>query len=202
MGFGRQKIRLMPSIKLGISSIGLVTVGLTVLISAIFLRIAITLNQSPFPQAILVLEGNSDRIEFAAQFARLHPNLKIWVSGNPKGLSLNRSIFRQLGIPDQRIHYDFCAIDTVTNFTCTVEDFTTQNVQHLYLITSDYHMARSRAIAALVLGSRGIAVTPVSVPSKNHQSESLIRILRDCIRSLIWIGTGRSGASFNLSSSH
>lgn len=199
MGFVRQKIRSLSGFRLGVSSIMLITVGLTAFISMIALRIAITLNQSPSPQAILVLEGNPDRIEFAARFARSHPNLKIWVSGNPNGLHLNRRIFQRLGISNQKIRYDFCATDTVTNFTCTVEDFTTQDIRHLYLITSDYHMARSRAIAALVLGSQGIVVTPVSVPSERTQSQadSLIRTLRDCIRSLVWMATGRTGASLN-----
>ncbi|MHC5722289.1 MAG: YdcF family protein, partial [Nostoc sp.] len=67
----------------------------------------------------------------------------------------------------------------------------------IYLITSDYHMKRARAIAAIVLGSQGIAVTPVEVPSQGDKSETLVRILRDCGRSLLWVVTGRTGASFN-----
>lgn len=203
MGFSRQKKFSALSFKLGVSSIVISTIGLTTFISVIFLKIIIALNQVPSPQAILVLEGNPNRVEFAAWFARSHPSLKIWVSGNPDGLRLNRSIFQRLGISDQRIHYDLCAVDTVTNFTCTVEGFATQDIRHLYLITSDYHMARSRAIAAMILGNRGIVVTPVSVPSDKNQSEertqsdSLIRTLRDCIRALVWIVTGRSGASLN-----
>ena len=58
-------------------------------------------------------------------------------------------------------------------------------------------MARSRAIATLVLGSRGIAVTPISVPSTGRQPESKLRIARDCIRSLVWMLTGHTGARFN-----
>ncbi len=170
---------------------------LIILVSIISLRLAITLNRFPVPQAALVLEGDSDRIRFAAQFLRSYPALETWISGNPGGFDFNRSIFQQSGIPDQQVHYDFCATDTVTNFTCTVKDFTVQDIRHLYLITSDYHMARSRTIATLVLGSRGIAVTPVPVPSKRTQLESPIRTLRDCIRSLVWIVTGWSGASFN-----
>lgn len=194
---GRQKIRSVSGFKLAVPAIAISTIGLTALISLISLRIVITLNQFPLPQAILVLEGNPDRIEFAARFAQSHPNLKIWVSGNPNGFDLNRSIFKRFDIPVEQVQYDFCAVDTVTNFTCTVKDFTAQDIRNLYLITSDYHMARSRAIAALVLGRRGIVVTPVAVPSERIPSESPIRTLRDCIRSLVWIVTGRTGASFN-----
>ncbi|MHC5731641.1 MAG: YdcF family protein, partial [Nostoc sp.] len=58
-------------------------------------------------------------------------------------------------------------------------------------------MKRARAIAAIVLGSHGIAVTPVEVPSQGDKSETLVRILRDCGRSILWVVTGRTGASFN-----
>jgi len=63
--------------------------------------------------------------------------------------------------------------------------------------TSDYHMKRARAIAAIVLGSQGIAVTPVQVSTRGDESETLVRLLRDCGRSLLWVVTGRTGASFN-----
>ncbi len=56
---------------------------------------------------------------------------------------------------------------------------------------------RAGAIAPIVLGSRGIIVTPVVVPSTGVEFESWIHILRDCARSVIWIATGRTGASFN-----
>jgi len=77
------------------------------------------------------------------------------------------------------------------------EDFTDQKLQHIYLITSDYHLARVRAIATIVLGSQGIVVTPVAVPSFGYKSESLVRVLRDCGRSILWIFSGKTGASLN-----
>ncbi|NEQ26943.1 MAG: YdcF family protein, partial [Microcoleus sp. SIO2G3] len=83
-----------------------------------------------------------------------------------------------------------------TNFTSLVKDFKTQNIQHLYLITSDFHMLRAKAIATLVLGSQGITFTPISIPSNDPQ-ESLVRILRDSGRSVLWIFTGRTGASLS-----
>lgn len=92
---------------------------------------------------------------------------------------------------------DCLARDTVTNFTTLTGDFVTQKLQHIYLITSDYHMKRARAIASIILGSHGIAVTPVEVPSLGDNSESLVRVLRDCGRSVVWIFTRRTGASFN-----
>ena len=108
-----------------------------------------------------------------------------------------KNIFQKSGIPEQKVNYDLCATDTVTNFTCTVDDFVAEDIQHIYLITSDYHMARSKVIATFVLGRRGIVVTPIDVKSKGHPSESWLRIIRDGIRSIMWLATGRSGASLN-----
>lgn len=179
--------------KFQIIAIGL---GLFLLSSFIPIRLAIARNQAPTPQAILVLEGDSARIRFAAQFSMSHPNLPIWVSGQPEHLFFNRSVFRQAGVPLEQVHFDADAVDTVTNFTCTVEHFLSQNIQHIYLITSDYHMRRSLTIAAVVFGSRGITVTPVSISSQNRQPESLLRVARDFLRSLFWILTGKTGASF------
>ncbi|MDF5727468.1 MAG: YdcF family protein [Rhizonema sp. PD38] len=165
------------------------------LISIIPVRLFIASYQAPQPQAIFTLGGGQDREEFTAQFASAYPSLDIWVSsGIPDNKA--REIFRTAGIPNRLIHLDYRAIDTVTNFTSLVEEFKSQNIQHLYLITSDFHMPRAKAIATLVLGSQGITFTPISIPS-NKSQESLLHILRDSGRSILWIVTGRTGASFN-----
>lgn len=163
--------------------------------SVIPVRRAIAFHQAPEPQAILVLEGRTQRIRFAAKFAQTHPDLPIWVSGNPGGQPFNQVIFQQADIEPRRVQYDFCGIDTVTNFTCTVGDFRKRQINHVYVITSDYHMPRSLAIAYIVLGSRGIVATPVTVPSVDYPVESPWRTVRDCVRSLVWLVTGRTGAS-------
>ena len=185
------KLRLMRA------SVRFIVVCIVALISIIPLRLMSALYQVPEPQAVLVLGGNHDRILFAAQFARNHPKLDVWVSDYQKFQKFNRPVFLRAGIAKERMHYDVCAIDTVTNFTCTVKKFEEQNLRHLYLVTSDYHMRRAIAIATLVFGSRGIVVTPVAVPSQDEQPESLARVLRDSIRSLLWILIGQTGASFN-----
>ena len=164
------------------------------LLSIIPARLAIAYYQSPLPQAILTLGGPPDREEFTAQFAQTYPSLEIWVSsGTPPEQS--RAIFQAAGIPDTRVHIDRRAVDTVTNFTSLVTDFKRLQIHHLYLITSDFHMPRAKAIATIVLGSQGIAFTPVSIPSK-EPTESWVRILRDSGRALLWIIVGRTGASF------
>lgn len=172
----------------------IVAFGLFIIIPA---KIAIAFYQTPIPQAIFVLGGDSKRMEFAAQFWQSYKDLDIWVSDFESILNYNRRIFQQFGVPDERLRLDGTATDTVTNFTTLAEHFVKHKIQHIYLITSDYHMRRARAIASIVLGSQGIVVTPLEVPSSGYKSESLLRVLRDCGRSLLWIFTNRTGASLN-----
>jgi uncharacterized SAM-binding protein YcdF (DUF218 family) len=165
------------------------------LLSIIPVRLAIASYQAPEPQAILTLGGGREREEFTAQFAKYYPSLEIWVSSGILPQQA-RPIFRDAGIPDSRVHLDSRAVDTVTNFTCLVADFKRHHFQHVFLITSDFHMARAEAIATIVLGSQGIAFTPVSIRSAKPV-ESEFHILRDVGRAILWLVTGRTGASLN-----
>jgi uncharacterized SAM-binding protein YcdF (DUF218 family) len=167
------------------------------LFSIIPVKIAIAFHQTPVPQAIFVLGGDFQRMEFAAQFWQSHKDLDVWVSDCASNINYDRLIFQKFGVPDERLRLDGTATDTVTNFTTLAEAFVQNKIQHIYLITSDYHIRRARAIAAIVLGSQGVVVTPLGVPSSVDNSESLIRVVRDCGRSLLWLFTGRTGASFN-----
>ncbi|GAB4547812.1 MAG: hypothetical protein Tsb0014_42550 [Pleurocapsa sp.] len=161
----------------------------------IVLHSAIARYQQPIPQAILTLGGGIDREEFTAQLALSHPSLPIWVStGSPPQMA--REVFKKAGILDREFYLDRRATDTVTNFTTLVADFKKRNFQHIYLITSDFHMPRAKAIAFVVLGSQGITFTPVSVPSE-YSSEPTIKTIRDIGRSLMWILIGRTGSTFN-----
>lgn len=165
--------------------------------SIIPVKIAIAFHEAPAPQAIFVLGSDSQRMKFAAQFWQYHKDLDIWVSDFDSNLNYNRLIFQQFSVPDERLRLDGTATDTVTNFTTLAEDFVKHKIQHIYLITSDYHIRRATAIATIVLGSKGIVVTPLTVRSSGDRSESLIRVVRDCGRSLLWIFIGKTGASFN-----
>ena len=159
--------------------------------TAINLQFAI--HQAPLPQAFLVLGGDPNREEATAELASWYPNLDIWISSGSETKVIQK-IFQTAGISLTRVHIDQRAVDTVTNFTTLVADFKEKNIQHLYLVTSDYHMPRASAIASLVLGSQGIVFTPVSLPA-NKPRESTLRILRDILRSLLWIFTGYTGGN-------
>lgn len=168
---------------------------LLVIIGSIPVKMAIARYQQPKPQAIFVLGGGPYREEFAARFARSRPFLPIWISSGLKEAH-SRQVFDDAGVSLERLNLDHRATDTVTNFTTLVADFKEQKIQHLYLITSDYHLPRSKAIASIILGSRGIAFTPIAMPTKTPP-EPRVKILRDVGRALLWLFTGRTGSSLS-----
>lgn len=171
--------------------LGLVAI-LTVTVS-IPVRLVVTKLQNPEPEAVLMLGGDFSRERFTGEFAQQHRDLPIWVSGTyPRG----REILGGYEIEANRLHFDDRATDTVTNFTTMVAPLKKNNISHVYLITSDYHMPRSTAIGAIVFGSHSLTFTRVPVPS-NQEPEETLRIARDVGRSVIWLLTGRTGASFN-----
>ncbi|WP_341524646.1 YdcF family protein [Nostoc sp. UHCC 0302] len=174
----------------------LATLGFVLaLLLIIPLNLTLARIKAPQPQAFFTLGGEPAREQFTAELAQWYPSLEIWVSSPPVP-EKTRKTFQALNIPNTQLHIDTHAVDTVTNFTSLVSDFEKRQIQHLYLITSDFHMPRAKAIATLVLGSQGIAFTPLSVPS-DRPKETILHIVRDIARSLLWIFTGRTGASFN-----
>lgn len=149
--------------------------------------------QSAFtpPQAVLVLGGEAERERYAAKFARIHPHLPVWISsGAPREYS--EWVFSQAGVDLGRLKLDYRAVDTLTNFTTLVDDLKAQGVTKVYLITSDYHMRRSRIVGEIVLGSRGIDFQTVAIPSEMPE-EDIAKALRDGGRALFWLATGYTG---------
>lgn len=170
--------------------LGLAIVG----VSFIPVRLAIAQAQFPQPDAILVLGGNPQREAAAAQLAAAYPTLDIWVSSGELPQDA-KAIFTAAGVSTQRLHLDYRATDTVTNFTTLVAELKRQRIQHVFVVTSDFHMPRAQAIATVVLGSHGIAFTPITVET-DQPPEPMIQIARDMGRSMVWLLTGRTGASF------
>ena len=145
------------------------------------------------PQAILVLGGALEREVFAAKFAKEHPDLPVWVSSgsNPE---YSEWVFSEAGIAVDRLHLDYRAVDTVTNFTTLVKEFKSRGINSMYLITSDYHMRRAAIIGEIVLGSQGIDFKPVTVASE-RSPESINKAIRDGARAVLWVATGQTGNS-------
>ncbi len=146
------------------------------------------------PEAIFVLGGGTTREPVAAKLARKHPRIPIWVSGG-RPPDIARSIFRSEFVELKRLKLDYQAIDTVTNFTSMVDKLQVKHIKSVYLVTSDYHMNRSRLVGEIIFGSRGIAVKPVIVPS-NQPDESWGKVGVDGMRAIGWLITGRTGVSW------
>ena len=167
------------------------------LIAACLVQVRLVIAQYQFqePQSILVLGGGNTREPVAAQIAAHQSTLDIWVSSGLLPPQANE-IFLAEQISLDRVHLDYSATDTVTNFTTLVAKLQANDIRHIYLVTSDFHMPRSQAIAFWVLGSHGIAYTPVAVPS-NQPLEPRHKIFRDAARSWLWLLTGRTGSSLD-----
>ncbi|MCY7386420.1 MAG: YdcF family protein [Microcoleus sp. CAN_BIN18] len=147
------------------------------------------------PQALLVLGGDKQRELFAAKFAQNYPSLPIWVSSgtNPE---FAEWVFSEAGIKSDRLHLDYRAVDTVTNFTTLVDELQAKGIESVYLITSDDHMRRAQIIGEIVLGSRGISFKPVAVPS-GRTPEPMEKAVRDGARAILWLTTGYTGADLS-----
>ena len=172
--------------------------SLPLLLPTLWFGYRLAVNQFSQPQAVLVLGGATERENFAADFARQHPNLSIWVSGgsNPE---YTEAVFSDAGVNLKRLHIDRAAVDTVTNFTTLVDRLKANGINSVYLITSDYHMRRAQVIGEVVFGSRGIALKPITVAS-NRTIEPLPKALRDGARAVLWLTTGYTGSTMPASS--
>jgi uncharacterized SAM-binding protein YcdF (DUF218 family) len=180
--FSRAKRPALPLFRIGL-----------LLLALGFVYVQQNSNVRP-PEAVLVLGGEPQREQFTAEFARHHTDLPIWVSGG-SNKEYAEWIFSKAGINPQRIHLDYQAVDTVTNFTTVVGKLKAQGIDSIYLITSDYHMRRAWLIGKVVLGSRGISFQPVSIPSQ-RPPEPLEKALGDGARAILWVMTGSTGTSF------
>jgi uncharacterized SAM-binding protein YcdF (DUF218 family) len=143
------------------------------------------------PEAAIVLGGHEDRERFAAKLAAKDPNLSIWVSSGSPQRYVER-IFAKAGIQRDRLHLNYHAVDTVTNFTTLVDELKARGIDSVYLITSENHMRRALIIGEIVFGSRGIVIKPLGVPS-DAPPEPIEKSLRDGARAILWLTTGDTG---------
>ncbi|MGB0564079.1 MAG: YdcF family protein [Spirulinaceae cyanobacterium] len=174
----------------GFTGLSLMALGLVLILgSSINLRLIWVQRQVQQPEAIVVLGGDFEREYFAARFAQEHPQLPLVISsGMPEPMS--RAYFDQAGIQGDRLIYDHQAVDTFTNFTTLLPTLQAVQIRSVYVITSDFHRARSRLIAYLVWGSHGIVYQFVIVPTQTP-AEPWWLMLGDGLRAVVWLVTGR-----------
>lgn len=144
-------------------------------------------------EAIVVLGGEIDREAYAAKMAQEHEQLPVWVSSGTNPEYAEWLFFEEAGLERDRLHLDYRAVDTVTNFTTIVEDLKSAGIDKIYLITSENHMRRASLVGEIVFGSNDIVFEPVTVPS-TLAAEPVNKTVRDGIRALLWTFTGYTGA--------
>ncbi len=144
-------------------------------------------------EAIVVLGGEIDRETYAARMAQEHEQLPIWVSSGTNPEYAEWLFFEEAGIDRDRLHLDYRAVDTVTNFTSIVQDLKHAGIDKIYLITSENHMRRAQLVGEIVFGSNDIVFEPVTVPS-SMAAEPVNKTIRDGIRAVMWTFTGYTGA--------
>lgn len=146
------------------------------------------------PEAILVLGGAEEREHHAARMASEHPELDVWVSsGSPRWYA--ERVFARAGVALTRVHLDYRALDTVTNFTTLADELQAKGIESVYLVTSDRHMLRALVVGEIVFGSRGILLKPASVPSQRDLPAEPQKAARDGLRALVWLLADRAKIS-------
>ncbi len=149
---------------------------------------AIINNQSP--QLILVLGGDIDREVSGMKIAK-ELALPILISGG-SNLEYSNWLIKKENIPSTLVRRDYRAEDTMTNFTYIVDELYQENINHILLITSDYHLSRAKIVGEIISGSRGIKVTSLSVPCPSScKKEDDRKRNIDLIRTLTWVITGK-----------
>jgi len=144
-------------------------------------------------EAIVVLGGEIDREAYAARMAQEHEQLPVWVSSGTNPEYAEWLFFEEAGIERDRLHLDYRAVDTVTNFTTLVRDLKQAGIDKIYLITSENHMRRASLVGEIVFGSNNIVFEPITVPS-TLAAEPVNKTVRDGIRAVMWTFTGYTGA--------
>jgi len=139
---------------------------------------------------ILELGGNTCRMETAIALAKIYPDAQIIISseGNPVGVN---NMLKAAGISEDKYIFDFNAWDTVTNFTNTLQLVKSYKPENVYVVTDQFHMRRSMAIARATYALQDFELHPVpylGTTSKGSEDEHLVKT--DRFRAWLWRLTG------------
>lgn len=150
-------------------------------------RIALQAASTGPVDATLVLGGSIHREIYAAQLAKLNPQMPVLISQGSRD-PCTWLIFQQAQAPIQQVILEKCAQSTFGNFYFSLPILRQWHVHKLKLITSTTHLPRAKWLAQLMLGSHGIwvefdLVEEKGVPGNN---ESWLKTGLDVTRGAIW----------------
>tara|TARA_Y100001968_G_C19356834_1_gene717646 strand:- start:590 stop:1165 length:576 start_codon:yes stop_codon:yes gene_type:complete len=147
-------------------------------------------NNKKSPELILVLGGDISREKEGIRISKeLRIPLLISGGSNPEYAEW---LIKKEGLDRKNVKLDYRAKDTFSNFTSIIDDLINDEVSHLLMITSEEHFHRANLIGKIIIGSRGIKLTSLSLDCLVEcKKESNRKKLLDSIRAISWISTGR-----------
>ena len=141
---------------------------------------------------VLLILGGSEQRELAC--ARLHSGEALLILSS--GAAREEDLASAARIDRSRVVVDARAVCTITNFTTLADELARAGCRSVCVATSPAHMRRAYAVGCLCLGSRGMAVRRKVCGSKDDPSsagESVLRTVRDLLRSFLWLLSGWDG---------
>lgn len=141
---------------------------------------------------IICLGGDYRRNISAALITKQNPDAVVLVSTETENQAV-ADIYKNTGVDLNKIWFDFHAWDTVSNFTETYKWIKNKKPKKLWVVTSDYHMRRSMAIANVVYALSGIELISIEHPSDSDRKEPLSQVIACALRALVWHITGNPG---------
>ena len=148
------------------------------------------ISNSQSPQIILVLGGDVDREVAGMKIAKVL-GLPLLISGgsNPE---YSNWLIQKENLSPNLVKRDYRAEDTLTNFTYIVDELSEENINHILLITSEYHIKRAKVVGQIISGSRGIKLTSLSIPCPSDcKYEGMRKRNIDLLRAITWVATGK-----------
>ena len=140
------------------------------------------------PQFILVLGGDIDREVIGLRLAK-ELNLPIIISGGSNKEHAEWLIEKE-GVKNNLVRLDYKAIDTLSNFSSTINYLQSNKINHVIAITSDDHFERANVLGNIIFGSKGIKLTGISIKCNSDcQIESKRKKLLDYLRAILWVLT-------------
>jgi uncharacterized SAM-binding protein YcdF (DUF218 family) len=136
---------------------------------------------------VIELGGNISRLPHACRVALALPDAHLIISSEG-GAQQCLQIALDVGLPRERIHLDYQAWDTVTNFTKTAVLVKHLGTTDLHIVTDGFHMRRSLGIALIVYAFTGIRYH--AKPSSSGAPEPWRLTCEDWLRALVWRLTG------------
>lgn len=128
---------------------------------------------SSSPHGVVVFTGTRARLQEGFETLRRYPDSHLLISGVNRGTSVRHllNVSRASCCPPvDRVTLDYHAQDTIQNAIETAKWAKENNLDHLCLITSNYHMPRS--LLELSHYAPQLEITPHPVVAKSFQNDT------------------------------